>query len=83
MLLHFINRANVGVVQGGSGPCLPLKTAERPRVLSDFIRQKLESHEAVKADVLGLVNHAHSAMAQLFEDAIMGDGLAGEGTGRL
>src|SRR5579871_2072661 len=67
------NRANIGMIDRRSSACLSLKTAERLRVSSHFRRQKLESHEAVQADVLGLVNHAHSAAAQLLDDAVMGN----------
>src|SRR5580700_11222360 len=45
MFLHFINRADVRVVQGGSGPRLSLEAAERTWVPSDFIRQELERHK--------------------------------------
>src|SRR5208337_3397478 len=80
LLADVINGADVGVIQGGSGPRLPLETCERLRVVSDFVRQKLQGHEPVQSDVLGLVNHAHSATTQLLDDAVMGDGLADKGT---
>src|SRR5208337_5543143 len=83
LLADVINGADVGVIQGGSGPRLPLETCERLRVVSDFVRQKLQGHEPVQADVLGLVNHAHSATAQLLDDAIVGDGLANKGTSSI
>jgi len=62
--------------EGGSGPCVPLETAERPWVVSDFTRQKLESDKALDPSVLGLVNHSHPAAAQLLDDAVMGNSLA-------
>src|SRR5439155_12077752 len=74
------NRADVRVIQGGSGARLPLEPAERLRISRDFLGQKLEGHEPVQANVFGLVDHAHSAPAQLLDDAVMRDGLAGEGT---
>src|ERR1039457_5288895 len=83
MFFHFINRANIGVVQRGSSLCLPLKTTERLWVVGELVRQQLESYEPAQAEVLRLVNHAHAARAPLLDDAVMGDGLAGEAAGSL
>ena len=85
MILFFdlINGANVGVVQSGSRPRLALKAAEHMWVPGDFIGQKFERHKPAQLDILGLVNHTHSATAQLLDDAVMGNGLADEGTGVL
>jgi hypothetical protein len=75
VFFHFVNRANIGVVEGGGGASLPLETAEGLCVLRDIVRQKLESYEPVQVNVLGLVNHTHSTGAYPFDDAVMGDGL--------
>src|SRR5579863_3197139 len=80
-LTNIENRANIGMIERRSGACLALKTAERPWFLRDFLRQTLESHEPVQPDVLDLVDHAHSAAAQLLDDAVMRDRLAAEETG--
>ena len=36
-------------------------------------RQELECNESLEAGVLGLVHHSHTAAAELFQDAIVGD----------
>jgi len=73
---HIKNHADIGVAQRRSRSRLALKTSERVRVASDFIGQKLERDKAMETDVLRFVNHTHSATAQLFDDAIVRDGLA-------
>jgi hypothetical protein len=52
------------------------KAFERLLVLGHAFGQELQSHETVKGRVLGLVNHTHSAAAQLLDDAVVRDGLA-------
>ena len=50
-------------------------------VLGHFIRQEFQSYEAVELDVFGLVHHTHTATTELFEDAVMRDGLPEEWVG--
>jgi hypothetical protein len=40
VFFHVINRADIWVVQGGSGASLAFKAGERPRVLNDLFRQE-------------------------------------------
>src|SRR5215469_9361923 len=49
ILSNFINRANVGVIQGRSCTSLPAEPLERLRVLGEVIRQKLECTAIVGA----------------------------------
>ena len=42
----------------------------------NFIGQELQGDEAVQTSVLGLVHYAHAAAAELFDDAVVRDGLA-------
>src|SRR6202022_1988668 len=74
-----MNRADVRVVQGGSRSRLPLETAERLAISSHLLGEELERHEPVQAAILGLIDHAHPATAQLLDDAVVRDGLADEG----
>jgi hypothetical protein len=53
-----------------------LETAQRLRILGDFIGQELQSDEAVEAGVLGLVDDTHAAAPELFQDAVVRDCLA-------
>ena len=41
------------------------------RVAHDFVGQELEGYEAVKARVLGLVDHTHAAPTEPLDDAVM------------
>ena len=75
MFPNLINGADVGMVQRRGGLCFPLKTAERLGIFGDLIRQELQGREAVQANVLGLIHHAHATAAQLAQDAVVGDRL--------
>src|SRR5215469_5224635 len=54
----------------------------KPRIFawppSAIIRQELQRHKSTELHILGLVDHTHSAAAELFEDAVVGNGLADE-----
>ena len=76
LLADIVNRTDVGVIQSGGGLGFALKTAERLGIASDFVGKEFQSDEAVQAGVLSLVNHAHAAATELFDDAIVGNGLA-------
>src|ERR1017187_2519396 len=61
---------------------LPLKAAERLRVASNFSGQELESDEAVQLDVFCFVDHAHTAAAEFFNNAVVRESLA-DHSGRI
>jgi hypothetical protein len=71
-----VDRANVGMVERRGRLRFSLETAQRLGIAGDVIGKKLQCDETVKASVLGLVDNAHAASAQLFDDAVVGDGLA-------
>src|SRR5208283_2779525 len=70
----FVDGADVGVVQRRSGAGLATETLQRLRLVGHFVGQKLEGDEAAELGVFGLVNDAHAASAEPFEDAVVGDG---------
>ncbi len=72
---NLMDGADVGMVQGRSGPGFAAKALQRLGIVGHFVGQKLQSHEAAKHEVFGLVHHAHAPAAQLFQDAIVRDGL--------
>src|ERR1700728_3220176 len=79
LLIDFVNCANVGMVQSRSGLCFTAKAAEGLRIFRHFVGQELQSNKAIEFGVLGFEYDAHSAGAQLLEDAIVQDGLADHG----
>jgi hypothetical protein len=62
-------------------PRLATEPFEDLRVFGDFIRQKFQRHKAAERGVLGLVDHAHPAPAQLLDNAVMRDGLPNHAIG--
>ena len=65
---HRVNRDNVRVVELGGGEGLGLESAELGRVHRGRERKDLEGHTAMERDLLGLVNHAHTAPADFADD---------------
>jgi len=64
------------MIQGRSRLRFTLESGQDLCILGDFVRQELESDEAVELYILGLVDHTHPAAAQLLQDAVMPDDLA-------
>jgi len=59
----FMDSANIGVIQGGCGLRLSLKTGQRLRILGHVIGQELESNKAVQVDIFRFVHHPHPTTA--------------------
>ena len=74
-----VDGADVGVVQRRGGAGLAAEAVEDGKLAANLVGQKFECDEAAKAGVLGLVDHAHSPAAKLFDHSIMGDGFADHG----
>ena len=75
LIADVVNRADVRVTQRGRGARFALEPTERVRIASQVVRHELERHRAQKPRVLGPVHHAHSALAQLLDNAVVGDRL--------
>jgi hypothetical protein len=72
------------VIQGGGGPGFATEALEGLGIARQVIRQKLERHGTAELEVLGFVDDAHAAAAELRQDAVTGDGLSSEaGSGAL
>ena len=76
VITHVINRANVGMVQAGSGLSFLAKARQGLKIGVCGLEQKLERHQPVKACIFGFINHAHATAAETFQNAVMRDGLA-------
>ena len=77
-----VDGADVGMIQRGGGACFTFEAFERLWVVGEIVGEKFEGDEAAEARVFGFVDHAHSATAEFFDDAVMRDCLADE-AGRL
>ena len=76
VLVDVVDRTDVGVVEGGAGLGLAPEPLQGDLVAEELLRQELQRDESVEAGVLGPVDDAHAPGAQLFDDAVVGDGLA-------
>jgi hypothetical protein len=76
LVVNFVDRANVGMVQRGGSLGFALKAAECLRVFGYIVGQKLQSDKAVELDIFSLVDHTHATATELFDDAVVRDGLA-------
>ena len=73
LLANVVNGADVWMVQRGSCLRLALKAGQRLGIASHLIGQEFQGHKAVEAGVFGLVDHAHAAAAELFDDTVVRD----------
>ena len=71
LLADFINRADVGMVQGGGRLRLALKAGQGLRILDHIAGKKLKRDKPVQRQVFGFVDNTHPAAAEFFEDAIV------------
>jgi hypothetical protein len=76
VLTDFVNRADVGMVQGGRSTGFATEAFERLRVFGYSLRMKLQRYEASKFGVLSFVDDTHPAAAEPLDDAVMRDRLA-------
>ena len=66
------------MIEGGGSGLLP-EAGLVFLVLQPVSGEKLQRHDALEFRVLGLVDHAHAALAELLEDFVVGDGLTDHG----
>jgi hypothetical protein len=76
VVVDFVDRADVRVIERGRGLRFTVEPAERQRIHRDLIGQEFQRDEAAELDVFGLVNHSHAAAAKHGDDAVVRDGLA-------
>ncbi len=58
---NLINRADVGMVERGSGAGLAAKALERQKITRDIVGKEFEGDEAAELHVFGFVDDAHPA----------------------
>src|ERR1700693_1280616 len=76
LLPDLIDRADIGMVESGGRLRLSLETGQGLGVFRDVLGQELQRDKATELGVFSLVDHTHSAAAELLNDAIVRDGLA-------
>ena len=76
LLADVVNGADIGMVQRRCGLRFAPKSRQGLGIAGHFVGQKLQRDKAVQARVLGFVDHAHATAAELFDDAVVRDGLA-------
>jgi hypothetical protein len=70
-----VNGADVGMIQRRCGAGFSLKSFSGLGILRQVLGKELQGYAPAKALVLRLVNHSHSAAAQLAYDSVMGNDL--------
>ena len=80
---HVVNRANVGMIQRRRGTRFAQQHRTRIRVVIQFFREEFQRYVAVQAVVVSAIHHAHSALANFFDDSVMRDALVAHKWGPL
>src|SRR6185437_12971433 len=75
----FVDGADVGMVERRGSAGLALKSLQSLWVARQLFREELQSDAPPQGEVLGLIDHAHPATAELLQNAVMGDGLTNHG----
>ena len=71
LLADVVDGADVGVVQRRRGPRLAAESGQGLGIVGEVWRQELQRDEALQPRILGFVDHAHPAAAQLLDDAVV------------
>jgi hypothetical protein len=64
------------MIQGRGSAGLAPEAFQRLALPGKLLRQKLQRHGPAQSCILGLVHHAHSALAKFLKDRVVGDGPA-------
>jgi hypothetical protein len=76
LVVNFVDRADIQMIQCRGGLGFALKAAEGLRVFRYLVGQELEGNKPAELNIFGLVHHTHPATAELLDDAVVRDGLA-------
>lgn len=74
-----VDRADVRVIERRGRPGFALEALDCGRVVCQFSGKELERDLPAEPQILGTVDDAHAAATEFFDDAVVGDGLAGSG----
>src|SRR5229473_3561613 len=76
LIADIMDGADIGMIQCRGCLRLPLEPSERLGVACDVFGEELQRDETMEAGILGFIDDSHTAAAELFNYAIMQDGLA-------
>ncbi len=68
-----MDRANVCVIQRGSGSSFALESFERHRVLRKRLRKEFQGHTSTEPQILSAIHDSHAAATEHFHDSVMAD----------
>ena len=71
VLAHFKTADDVGVVQNAGDARLSVEALHQPRTVGDVLEQDLERHRPLGAELAGLVDGAHGAGANFFQEQVV------------
>jgi hypothetical protein len=78
-LADFVNGANVGVIERGSGAGLAAESFECLRILCEFFWKKLQRDVPAEIYIFGFIHYSHAASAEFLEDAVVRNSLSDDG----
>jgi len=81
VLADFVNRADVGMIQGRGGTGFAPEAFEGLTVIGHVVGQEFQCNVAAEVFVLGFIYNTHPTATELFQNPIMGNLSAGEGRG--
>ena len=76
MLANLIDGADVGMIESRGGPRLAAKAFQGLGISGQFVGQEFQRDETPQFGVFSFVDHTHPAAAELFDNAVVRDGLA-------
>ena len=76
LVVHFVDGADVGMVQRRSGLGLTLESAKSLRIFGNFIGQELEGNKTAEIYVLSIIDNTPATATELLDDAVVRNGLA-------
>ena len=79
LLADVVDGADMWMAERRSGSGFTLKAAQRFGIARQISGDELERHGTVKPRILGLVDHAHPAAAELADDAVVRERLTDQG----
>src|ERR1700678_274068 len=80
---NFVDHADIGMAQSGSGLGFALKTGQGMLVFGQTLGKELHGNEAMEGCVFSLVDHTHAATADFLDDTIVRDDLIDHGRERV